>query len=304
MNLGVSVLSLGVSVIGFAVVSHRLNRLEQELQAAKEMLLKSNQDLSRKIDLSFYANFGAALKLAQAAFTMSNPENRRESAFQAINRFLEAEEVYYSYARGVLDSGVRGAEQYLLTLALAYVSEFRCYLELGEIESAQFRLREAVIIFRSLVETYVTTLLTKKLCVYLHSEIQDEISLSRLTNIIRWLEQDEAIDENAVFQRTRRDIFTLSREFDNWKESLPDAVKAHLEFKGYPATFKQLPQFVSQMETMIETFHRLEAYGEEVQVMQQLGLSFQDWSQLSPPVFQSAETPQVVCILVPEVVAA
>lgn len=304
LNLGVSVLNLGVSVVGFSAVIDRLGRLEQELQNTKEILLKSNQELSRKIDLSFYANFAAALKLAQSAFTMNDAENRKASAFQAVNRFLETEEIYYGYARGVLDSKARGAEQYLFTLALAYLAEFRCYLELGEIDSAQFRLRESVIIFRSLVETYVSILLTGKPCVYLHSEVQDEISLSRLTKIIQWLKQDKSIDENDVFQRNRQDLFTLHHKFDNWKESLPDAVRAELDFKGYPATFKGLPQLINKMEAMIETFQRLEAYGEEIQVMQQLGLSFQEWLHLSDLVTTSNSSEQkMVCILIPELAA-
>ena len=71
-----SVLTLGVSVIGFAVIAQRLNELEHRLKQAEKLLNKVN----RKIDLSFYANFRAAIELANNAFTMTKIENRRSSA--------------------------------------------------------------------------------------------------------------------------------------------------------------------------------------------------------------------------------
>ncbi len=88
-----SMLNLGVSMMGFAVIAQRLKELEQRLQQAQELLNKIN----RKIDLGYYANFRASLDLAINAFTMSKLENRRSSALQAINRFLEAEHIYTDF---------------------------------------------------------------------------------------------------------------------------------------------------------------------------------------------------------------
>ncbi|MHC5728331.1 MAG: hypothetical protein ACYTXY_30300, partial [Nostoc sp.] len=82
----VSILNLGVSVIGFAVILQRLKELEQRLQQAQKLL----DSINGKVNLSFYANFRAAIELATNAFTMTKTENRRSSALQAINRFLEA----------------------------------------------------------------------------------------------------------------------------------------------------------------------------------------------------------------------
>jgi hypothetical protein len=52
-----SILNLGVSVIGFVVIAQRLKELEQRLQQAQKVL----NNINRKIDLSFYANFRAAI---------------------------------------------------------------------------------------------------------------------------------------------------------------------------------------------------------------------------------------------------
>ncbi|WP_449418137.1 lecithin retinol acyltransferase family protein [Phormidium nigroviride] len=71
-----SILNLGVTMMGFAIINHRLNELEQRLKQAQEDLNKIN----RKIDLGYYANFRAALDLAAKAITMKNPETRKSMA--------------------------------------------------------------------------------------------------------------------------------------------------------------------------------------------------------------------------------
>lgn len=70
-----SPLNLAISTMGFALVIKRLNSIEQQLKQAQERL----NDIDYKIDLSFYANFRAALDLATNAFTMTNLETRRVS---------------------------------------------------------------------------------------------------------------------------------------------------------------------------------------------------------------------------------
>jgi hypothetical protein len=65
-----SILNLAVSTTGFIVVLKRLGIIEQQLQQAQVAL----QTFDYKIDLSFYANFRAALNLAMNAFTMTNAE--------------------------------------------------------------------------------------------------------------------------------------------------------------------------------------------------------------------------------------
>ena len=59
-----SILNLGISVMGFAAVLHKLKDLEERLQKIQKILEK----IDRKIDLGFYANFRAALDLATNAF--------------------------------------------------------------------------------------------------------------------------------------------------------------------------------------------------------------------------------------------
>jgi len=112
-------LNLAVSTMGFALVLKRLGEIEQQLGQAQEIL----NTIDYKIDLSFYANFRAALDLAFNAFTMTNSETRKMSAMQAINRFLEAEHHYTKLTDIEIANGSQVADEYLATLCLAYITE-------------------------------------------------------------------------------------------------------------------------------------------------------------------------------------
>jgi hypothetical protein len=151
-----SVLNLAVSTMGFIIVLKRLGVIEQQLEQAQEML----RAIDYKIDLSFYANFRAALNLARNAFTMTNSETRKMSAMQAINRFLEAEQHYAELTDREIGNGSQVADKYLSTLCLAYVTEVRCYLELEELDTAHRRLQEGVAALRPRFEKHINTLLT------------------------------------------------------------------------------------------------------------------------------------------------
>lgn len=299
-----SMLSLGVSVIGFAVIAQRIKELETRLQLAQEVLNK----LNHKVDLAFYANFRAALDLATNAFTMNKPENRRSSALSAINRFLEAEHIYLDYVDRELEQGSQIVDEYLLTLALAYISEARCYLELEEFDIVLRRLQEGQEKLRSRTQQYIELLLTSNPSAYLDPQFKGQINLSRLTKIFQWI--DPALDENAVFELQRENLFNLRKEQSiesgyQWVKSLPSAIVAHTEVKGSifgnreetkQEAIKRLPQAIEMMESLIETCKRFESYQIEVQAIAQLGISFHDWLKLIPEETQ-LEGENLICIL-------
>ena len=280
LNLGFSALNLAVSVSGFHQVNKRLSKIEGELKKIKEQLSKDHQELAKKIDFTFYANFRAALNLAENAFTMADIDNRRASAMQAINRFLEAEEYYIAYADEDLDKKGWTVDEYLLTLALAYLSEVRCYLKLEEIPTAYRRIKQAEQLLQNRFQKYVTILLTSNPAAYLHPELKEEIDLTRLTNIFRWL--DPKMNENTVYQQQRKNLFKIAYKPDDWKDSLPKAVWKHIQYKGYPGTFLELPKVIQQMENMIETHQRIKGYRIEIESMMKLGISFVEWQKLTP----------------------
>jgi hypothetical protein len=317
-----SVLNLAVSTTGFIIVLKRLGVIEQQLEQAQEVL----QAIDYKIDLSFYANFRAALDLAINAFTMNNSETRKMSAMQAINRFLEAEHHYAKLTDMEIGNGSQVADEYLSTLCLAYVTEVRCYLELEEIDTARRRLQEGAAILRPRFEKYVNTLLTSNPAAYLHPSLKDQLGLKRLTKIYQWLEP--GLDESGVFEMQRENLFKLAQNPEDWTNSLPQAIRIQkvgavtstnmlndlarqskkligalpsiAKIKaGSPEVvtpspeaeaYGRLPAMMELMETMIENDNRFAMYELEVGTIHQLGMSFQEWRQLAPSSTQENET--------------
>jgi len=296
-----SVLSLGVSVMGFALVMQRLNELEQRLKQAEELLKK----IDRKIDLGFYANFRAALDLANIAFTTSQQKNRERAAFQAIDRFLAAQHHYFDYANTELAQGSQIADEYLLTLCLAYIAEARCHLELGEPDTAMSRFQEGATKIRACIQRYIELLLTSNPAVYLQPQFKEQIDLRRLTRIYQWI--DPTLDENAVFQMQRENLFKIAREPNKWVESLPAAILTRVEVQGgwlgpsqddlRREANNRLPNLLEVMESMVETNRRFEAYQAEVAAIAQLGISFHDWLQLAPATEEKPEEAELMYII-------
>ncbi len=305
-----SVLNLAVSTMGFIIVLKRLGAIEQQLGQAQEILKK----IDYKIDLSFYANFRAALDLAINAFTMSNSETSKMSAMQAINRFLEAEHHYTKLTDIEIDNGSPVADEYLSTLCLAYITEVRCYLELNEIDTARRRLQEGAAIIRPRFEKHINTLLTSNPAAYLHPSLKEQVGLKRLTGVYQWIEP--GVDESDVFEKQRENLFKLAQNPEAWINSLPPAIRISKTptnvFDGLakqskkligalpsmsklkassseaatssPSTeaYGRLPGTMELMETMIENDNRLAMYESEIEMIHRLGISFQEWRQLAP----------------------
>jgi tetratricopeptide (TPR) repeat protein len=285
-----SILSLGVSVIGFAVISKKLDVMEKRLKKVEGQL----EEIDKKINWNFYANFKAALDLATNAFTMSKGDNRRDSALNAINRFLEAEHIYADLIKNELENDGRFLEEYLLTQYLAYIAEARCYLELEEFNTAIRRFQEGQERIKAQIRDYINVLLTYNPLMYLHPELEGKIDLSRLTKVCQWI--DPTHTENSVFEKIRyalvpeKDVM-WSTQIDDWINSLPASIVEYNNVKrgffgikeeGRKEVIQKLPNVLTQMESMIETNQRFSAYEVEIKAIGSLGISFSEWLELKP----------------------
>ncbi|MBD2150506.1 hypothetical protein H6F44_10295 [Pseudanabaena sp. FACHB-1277] len=307
-NIGssASILNLGISVMGFALVLHKLKDLEERLQKIQKTLEK----VDRKIDLGFYANFRAALDLATNAFSMNQSENRKNMAVQAINRFLEAEHIYLDYTDKELEQRSKLVHEYLLTLSLAYIAEARCHLELEESDMAVQRLEAGFRVISDRLRKYLDILLTSNPAAYLHPKFKNEIGLGRLTKVYQWI--DPSLDAAAVFEMQRDNIFSLKKDQGSdsgykWVNKLPQAIVAESEVQwdiwGNREQMKKeamsrLPKVFANMESMIETIQRFEAYQSEVKAISKLGISFREWTLLAPVDKQQSEN-RTLMYLVP-----
>ena len=215
-----SILNLGVTTMGFAIVLQQLSVIEKGLDKAQQVI----NEVDEKIDLSIYANFRAAIDLAINAFTMANSESRKVSAMHAINRFLEAEHQYTKLADMEIAKGSQIAYDYLSTLCLAFITEVRCYLELEELDTARLRLQEGAAVLRPRFTTLVNTLLTSNPAAYLHPALKEQIGLKRLTKVFQWM--TPGIEDSDVFEMQRENLFKLAQNPTEWKASLPKIAQA------------------------------------------------------------------------------
>lgn len=323
-------LNLALTTMEFAVVIKRLDAIQKQLGQLQKVL----DTIDYKIDLSFYANFRAALDLAANTFTMSDTETRRVSAMQAINRFLEAEHHYTELVDIEIANQSQVADDYLYTLCLAYVTETWCYLELNELETAHRRLQEGLAVLRPRFEKHIATLLTSNPAAYLHPSLKHQIDLKRLTRVYRWLMPDA--DENKIFEMQRDNLFELAQHPEEWIESLPQAIRLPVKsrffshkriaelakqlsarnlakrFTGLVSSFTpapkkasedadddmfaRLPETLQLIELMIEQCSRFETYLAEVWIVRKAGMSFLEWRHLAPKDAAGAQEAKLVCI--------
>ncbi|WP_242051522.1 hypothetical protein [Nostoc sp. FACHB-280] len=221
---------------------------------------------------------------------MMKTENRRSSALQAINRFLEAEHIYTELTDIEIEQQSQITDEYLLTLSLAYIAEVRCYLELEEHSTAMRRFQEGAKLIRDRTGKYIEILSTSNHAVYLQPQFKDTISLRKMTRIYQWFHPD--LDENDVFEILRENLFKIAISPHEWVESLPPAILIRDEVQGgwfgpshedlKKEADKRLPKIFELIESMIETNRRFEAYQTEVQAISQLGISFHEWLKLTP----------------------
>lgn len=336
LNLGVSILNLGVSVIGFALILKRLKEIEQRLEEDLNQIQENINHLHRKFDISVYANFRAALDLARDATTMLQPENRRNAATLAINRFLEAQHIYCKYVDISIKEDINFAAKFILSLSLTYVARARCYLELEEIKNAVCCLQEGAELLRCHVEKYVKTLLiSQPIARACPSFVKDgfvmgpptnldsPVELYRLARICKWLEPELnnfSDDKFILFEAQRKNLvrflqyetktegyavdvakiiavaafpvlpssimfgkFVVDKTVETFFSTEEKAVKEEPSFTTKKEiNSHNLLQVLENIEQIIETYNRFEAYLVEVQVIQQLGMSFQNWLQIAP----------------------
>jgi hypothetical protein len=293
LNVATSMLNLSISTIGFVMVLKRLHSIEDQLATIPEILTGIN----RKLDLGFYANFRAALELARTAFSMSEDTNRRISATQAINRFLEAEHHYLGLLDNELQIGSPAVSPFLSTLFLAYISAALCYINLGETETACRHFEEGKFALSSRVKQYFSSIIGLNPAIFLHPALSDTISLERLTRLLRYYEV--SLTENSVFEDLRKMIWvTANQNPETWLLKFPAFLWNHdvdrWEKKGrghrqrsweemLEQVLPRLPEAFAQVELAQESLGCIEGYGIELRYLMDNNIEYPAWQQIELP---------------------
>lgn len=295
LNAATSLLNLSVTAVGFAMVMRRLDTIETKLNA----ILGTLQEINRKLDLNFYANFRAALELARSAFAMQDERNRRVGATQAINRFLEAEQHYTSLLDMELEAGSLAVSSFLSTLILAYVSVGRCYLELGESRTARRHLQEGSQTLASRVQEFYTSVIGVNPAIYLHPDLAGSISLERMTQLLRY--EDPDLTVAGVFEKLRGALWeTASRSPASWVDNLPESLwrpsvdgekrtgpikRSRSQEEMFSRLLPRLPEAFAQVEQAVESASCVNGFQIELGYLIEHGISFDEWRQIELPPF-------------------
>ena len=307
VSAATSMLNLSITAIGFVIVMKQLDSIEGKLESISRILAEIN----RKLDLGFYANFRAALELARTAFEMRDDANKRISATQAINRFLEAEHHYLGLSDNELQAGSPAVSLLLSTLILAYVSTARCYLELGETETAWRHFQEGESALSPRVKQYYSSIVGANPAIFLHPSLADSISLERLTLLLRYY--DVSLTENSVFENLRKMIWeTASQNPETWLLKLPASIWNH-DIDRWEKKVKirrrrtweemlnqvlpRLPEAFAQVELVQESLGCIQGYSIELRYLLDNNIEFSEWQQIELP---TANQNDPIAILLPE----
>lgn len=330
LNLGASILNLGISIIGFTLILKKLEEVERRFESLNR-IQESVNNLHDKFDNLVDSNFRAALDLARDAITMSQSENRKSAAMSAVNRFLEAQHIYSSYIDRSLQGNIAIASRYILSLSLAYTARARCYLELEEITSAVVCLQEGSQPLRYRIEQYIKALfLSQPIARQVPSfiggpivSLDSPVELHRLGEICKWLEPElKCISDGraTLFEAEKislvkfvpyknsffAGIFTsasaspgLFSLFSLFRKDDMPIKQEDTSIEAEEINSESFIKIIEDIEQLIETYNRFEAYLLEVQVIQQQRMSFQNWLQQAPSVKSQqheAESAYIICL--------
>jgi hypothetical protein len=267
---------------------------------------------SGEIDLGICSNLRAALELARTAFGMSGDSNRRAAASQAINRLLEAEHQYIGLVDIEFTNGGWSVSPLLSAHTLATVSAARCYLELGELETAKQHLSDGAAALEPRVQRYYESIIGVNPAIFLHYRLAPEISLKRLAGLLQ--RDSPGITELNAFEKLRQPIWeTAMQSPEPWIKKLPLALWNHAvdgETKIGPVKRRRssqeildrllprLPDAFSQVEQAHVSIRCVRGFESELQFLLENNIGYAEWQQLTQlPAPNSADT--ILC-LIPE----
>ncbi len=312
-----SLLNLGVSTMGFALILQRLEGIERQIDHLGEL-----------IKIGFHAKCVAAIELAAHAVRMTDAANRRQMAIEAIALLTEARGLLVPLLDAELAQGSSTVPSYLAALSLTYISEARCYLEIEEAAIACRLLEHAAATLEPRVRQHVQTLLTAQPAAYLHSSLKRTIPRHRILNVLCWANPD--LKKRGFLRSVPPQLAALEAQSIEWIDSLPKAIWnpaiddqeswagwairqpglllapwlpsgwVHKQAQQASIIEHRLPKVFQTIETLIEGFQRLQIYSLEIRATQQLAMSFDSWQQLAPAEEKPPAPPPLMYIVFAE----
>ena len=219
--------NLGVSMVGFAMVLHHLNRISDQIRSLE---LKVDR-LNRKLDDQAFAQLKAGINACQNAVDLDEPGLRVHMAGQAITTLHAARQFFNQQA--IQSAGLAEAvsADYIGLAFAALAAEVQTYLQLDEGEKASRTLRQGLTELRPGLIKLMTIVLECS-CHYLRPEFSGKIDLEMvlwLHNSFRRMkrtpgEEFEQISASQLFDELRPKISKIFASEKGWHGMIPQVI--------------------------------------------------------------------------------
>ncbi len=268
------IVNLAVSTATFAIIIKRLDKLSNEIDDLKRIIMAEFQ---RNRDIDFKKALQSARDALEGQGKIKDSATRSaiDGLFVAREHFLE--DFDKSLADATHQDNLLLAHQYLIRAIYAEISRIRCYLVGGDRDLAQKRLTEDIALLRSRTNKLIKLWLGETPAIYFHKDISAH-NLDRFLRVQQWLKGVEGHDVRAIFE-----IINDARpEFWNQRILSSGSILTDLT-SNLPLVGNKEPRDVilskrlSQAEILIENMDRL--YGFEIE-MRTMRLSLDEWESL------------------------
>jgi tetratricopeptide (TPR) repeat protein len=280
VTLGGQLLNLALSGVTLLTINQRLDEMTKQIESLGEKILAEfEQDRD--------ARFEMALEAAQDVFESKNEKIRDEAHRSAINGLSEARLhalANFEKAMASKSKQLNIAQHCLIKAIYAEITRIRCYLTMGDSETAINHFKKTLPIFQLATERLIREWLGKKSAVYFHKDVATR-SLARYLRIQQWL-RGVLVGDNPVV------IFEILNEMRSqfWDEGvLEDKLFRKISRTGSSVIARKagavidaeqnsrLANNLFQAELLIENYERLLGFEME---MRENRLEFREWEEL------------------------
>lgn len=282
--------NLGVSVAGFAMVIHLLNRISEQIRALEAKVDR----ISEKLDDQSLAQLKAGINACQDAVELKDPNLRFQMAGQALTTLHTARQYFnQQVVRSAGQAEVNSAE-YVGLAFVALAAEVQTYLQLDEGPKAARTLKQGMEDLRPALTQLMNAVLDCT-CHYLRPEFSSQIDL----DLMLWLHNgfrrmkcepggsSEQLSASQLFELMRPDINKVFESNESWHGEIPQVVVDTSDVPDwrigplnqgidkrarYKDVKKELAEGLNKIVALVEGHDRLLAQMLQLEEMERMGL--------------------------------
>ncbi len=282
--------NLGVSVAGFAMVIHLLNRISDQIRAVEAKVDR----ISDKLDDQSLAQLKAGINACQDAVELQDPNLRFQMAGQALTTLHTARQYFnQQVVRSAGKAEVTSAE-YVGLAFVALAAEVQTYLHLDEGPKAARTLKQGMEDLRPALTQLMNAVLDCT-CHYLRPEFSSQIDL----DLMLWLHNgfrrmkcepggsSEQLSASQLFELMRPDINKVFESDESWHGEIPQVVVDTSDVPDwwigplnqgidkrarYKDVKKELAEGLNKIVALVEGHDRLIAQMLQLEEMERMGL--------------------------------